>query len=259
MNQRGIAQIAAAGALTMGVLTLAGLPVASKRVEQTQYVAIRWLDVAGEFERVSSEQIETAAAPLLTDGFFALKVNELKDTIEGLPWIREAVVRKRWPDQVQLTVFEHQPLARWGQDQLVSDRGNVFHVQSPSDIAGLPKLSGPENAAERVVMFYVDLQNRLVSSGLNIDALALTERGAWTATLTDGLELIIGSEQPLVRFERFVSSIDQLGVVPGQVPERIDLRYPNGFAVTWPETTFMLEPDGGDASHESEGAHDGEG
>ncbi len=243
MSQRGIAQIAAAGALTLGVMTLAGLPVASKHVEEQQYVAIRWLDVDGDFERVSADQIQSAAAPYLVDGFFALEVTQLQAAIEGLPWIREAIVRKRWPDQVHLTVFEHQPLARWGSDELVSDRGNIFSVRSPSDIAGLPRLNGPADSAEQVVTFYVDLQNRLVASGLNIDALEMTPRGAWTATLTDGLQLIIGSERPLQRFDRFVASLDQLGVVPGNVPERVDLRYPNGFSVTWPDPIFTPEPD----------------
>ncbi len=241
MTQRGIAQITAAGVLTIGVLTMAGIPIASKQVEEQQYVAIRWLDVAGEFERVSADQIRSAAAPHLDNGFFALDLDAMRESVEGLPWVREAQVRKRWPDQVRLEVTEHEPLARWGENELISHRADVFRVQSASDIAGLPRLDGPADSAQEVVDFYAELRHRLTASGLVIEALELSPRGAWQATLTDGMQVLIGREQPLQRFERFVASLDELGVMPGRVPRRVDLRYPNGFAVSWPEQLMQEE------------------
>ncbi len=111
-------------------LTLVALPIVG--VLNGWFASDRWpvakLGVRAEFNHVSAEQIRAAAQPLLGDGFFAVKLHEVRAAVARLPWVERVEARKRWPDAIELVVFEQQPYARWGEDRLVNRRGEIFTV-----------------------------------------------------------------------------------------------------------------------------------
>ena len=193
---------------------------------------LKWIEVQGVFERVSAEQIRATTAPLLSAGFFGVDLARVRSTIEALPWVRIAEARKRWPDLIQIRIVEHEPTARWGDDQLLSKFGEIFIPHSGVRIEGLPLLQGPDDAATEMIEFYAALQDRLLGTGLDVRELYLSDRGAWRAELTGDLEIELGRHQPLVRLSRLLGALDELMLDDRQLA-RVDLRYPNGFAVNW--------------------------
>jgi cell division protein FtsQ len=71
---------------------------------------------------------------------------------------------------------------------------------------------------------------------------ALSERRAWELHLDDGYVLELGRERMEERLQRFVSAYDRsLAQLPFR-PYRVDLRYPNGFAVR--AAAFAVRPGG---------------
>ena len=215
------------------VAMLAAGALRSQRPLLDQHWPLKWIEVQGEFERVSAEQVRATTSPLLTAGFFGVDLSQIRWTIEALPWVRVAAVRKRWPDRIQIRIIEHEPTARWGEDQLVSELGEVFIAQSGVRIEGLPVLNGPADAAPQMIEFYAQLQDRLLGTGLDVRELYLSNRGAWRARLTGGLEIELGRHQPLKRMSRLVSALEVLKHDPGRKLARVDLRYTNGFAIAW--------------------------
>ena len=130
-------------------LTLVALPIVG--VLNGWFAADRWpvtrLSVQAEFDHVSAEQIRAAAQPHLGQGFFAIHLGPLRDAIAKLPWVERVEARKRWPDTVDLVVYEQQPYARWGADRLVNRHGKLFAVADAAELQGLPRLSGPTTAS----------------------------------------------------------------------------------------------------------------
>ena len=112
-------------------LSVVALPVVA--VVNGWVGAERWplakLRVHGEFKRVPAEQLQQVLLPYAHAGFFAVKLQDAQDALEQLPWVESAQVRKQWPDVLEVTLVEHKPFARWGNDRLVSEQGKLPHAE----------------------------------------------------------------------------------------------------------------------------------
>lgn len=223
----------------LGGLVLLGLfaPELSSR-----HLPLRWIEINGEFQRLSAEQIRASTAPLLRGGFFAADLNAVKTRIEKMPWVESVAVRKQWPDRIVINVTEQIPLARLSDGNLLSRKGARFSAPGAAAMQGLPELSGPVERVAEISERYLAFGRALNTTGLIIERLSLSESGSWSLHLTGGIELKLGREELDARLKRFVASYARLGVSEQRRPQRIDLRYANGFAVRWQELRAP-EPD----------------
>lgn len=216
-------------------LTLVALPIVG--VLNGWFAGDRWpvtkLAVRAEFNHVSAEQIRAAATPLLGQGFFALRLDTVRDAVAKLPWVERVEARKRWPDSLDLVVYEQQPYARWGEERLINRRGEIFSVAGTSDLQGLPRLSGPDDRLAEVLQFYADCLKEFAGSGLVIDAVSLSQRGGWRLDLASGAVLELGRDSARPRLQRFLDVWPRLAGARPAPPAYVDLRYENGFAVRW--------------------------
>jgi len=216
-------------------LTLVALPVVG--VLNGWFAGDRWpvtrLAVRAEFNHVSAEQIRAAVAPLLGQGFFAVRLDAVRDAVARLPWVERVEARKRWPDVLDLVVYEQQPYARWGEDRLINRRGEIFSVAGAGTLQGLPRLSGPDDRLADVLQFYADCISEFSGSGLVIDAVALSPRGGWRLDLASGAVVEIGREDAKRRLQRFLDVWPRLAGARPTPPAYVDLRYENGFAIRW--------------------------
>ena len=100
---------------------------------------------------------------------------------------------------------------------------------------GLPLLHGPDGRAEEVVELYHAAREQFAPAGYGVRALLLDSRGSWAMVLSNGTEVVIGSHQVRTRLARFARQLPQLLAQRHQPLARADLRYTNGFALTWAE------------------------
>jgi len=216
-------------------ITLVALPIVG--VLNGWFASDRWpvtkLDVRAEFNHISAEQIRAAVAPHLGEGFFAINLADVRTAVAKLPWVEHAEARKRWPDAIELVVYEQQPYARWGSDRLINRHGQIFSVAGSEGLQGLPELSGPDDRLDDVIQFHADCLNEFSGSGLIVNAVALSPRGGWTLTLASGASIAIGREHPRERLKRFLDAWPKLASGRNDGPAYVDLRYANGFAVRW--------------------------
>jgi cell division protein FtsQ len=156
-------------------------------------------------------------------------------------WVRDADVRRRFPDALEIRIEEHQPFARWqvgGADGdadrglLVNSFGEVFEADTD---AVLPVLSGPPNTSREVMTQWIAFGQQLdtpagSAANLRLAELHLSARRAWRVRLASGSTLELGRNDPAERLGRFVRAYP--GVAALQLANaRIDLRYQNGLAV----------------------------
>jgi cell division protein FtsQ len=93
---------------------------------------------------------------------------------------------------------------------------------------------------------YSDAKPLFLGSGLQVTRVELSARGSWNLRLSDGMEIEVGRNDPELRLQRFARLLPRLRSRDPRVLLRADLRYTNGFALTWqaakpvPSTTTPL-------------------
>ena len=218
-------------------ITLVTLPVIG--VLQGWFASERWpvrqLQVHATFRHVSAAQIRAAVAPNLGSGFFAIRLDKVRDAVAALPWIAQVEVSKRWPDALDITVVEIQPVARWGSDSLLGRDGRVFKVPDTGVVNGLPQFNAPNDRGADVMAFYRTALTDFAPYNLQVTGVDLSARGSWNLTLSNGGHVVVGGDKPDQHLARFVAALPILmrGRSDGFI--YADLRYSNGFAVRWPE------------------------
>ena len=184
----------------------------------------------GELAHVSDSDLRAAVSPHVEGSWLGADVAAMRQAVEGLAWVEGAAVRRVWPDALHIAVTEHEPLARWRDTALISVDGTLFR---PADRPlALPELSGPEGTLDEVLDAYRDWGDELAGAGLELVALRLDERRSWRGRLSSGTRLIIGRDDGSERVARLAAAWPELSRSAGAA-ERVDLRYPNGFAVRW--------------------------
>jgi len=234
--------------LTWGALGLLAYGAASWVVAQPWF-ALNSIEVKTPVAHVTETQIRLVAERQVRGTFFTVDLEHVRNSLEKLPWVREARVERRWPDTLVVSLAEHVPLARWNDNALVNEAGDVFVAALD---ARLPRLIGPEDSSAEVVAAYRRHQEVLAPLGMTIRELRLSPRRAWRLQLENGMQLALGRDQTDARLARFVALYPRLfGAQPSAsesaaqdaapvvalTPLTVDLRYPDGFAVRLPGGT----------------------
>lgn len=200
---------------------------------EPRYLPVEVVSVAGEVRRMPRERLQRTVVEHLHGGILTQDLAGLKAAVEALPWIQSASIKRIWPNRLELKVREHEPLAEWGEDALVSTAGVVFRPDPEERPRGLPRLTGPDAQAPEMVARYLDWRPRCEALGVRIVGLERNARGAWTLLTGDGFVLELGKSEVEERMARFLLAWPSLALA-GR-PARVDMRYTNGLAVVWAE------------------------
>ena len=192
---------------------------------------LKHVDVKGELKHVTREQVELIVGREFKGNFFTLDLLRARKAFEKLPWVRNVNVRRRWPDRLEVTLEEHQVLARWGNLALVNTNGEIFQAASNQD---LPVFYGPAGSEGEIAQHYYEFRQELSRIGLQPSQIIMSPRRAWEIRLKSGMELALGRDQVEARLDKFVRVYDQTLARISRPVTYVDLRYPNGFAVRLP-------------------------
>lgn len=193
---------------------------------------VKRIHIGGQFVKVTPVQLKYIAQHELSGTFFTLDINKTRAAFEKLPWVREAQVRRTWPDSLEITVSEHVAMARWGESGLISKEGRWFDAASDQP---LPVLYGPAGSEKEMIAALGNFGPVLQQAKLQPRQLWLSERRAWKMELDNGVMLELGRGPVKERLARFVEYWPRsLSAIPYHI-DYIDLRYPNGFAVKMPD------------------------
>jgi cell division protein FtsQ len=219
------------------LLVMSGLLITGVSVWQwlanTHYFPIRHVTVQSTYRHVTPEELAEVVNPYLHKSFFGLSISGLKRSILQIPWVSDAMVKRVWPDTIDIQFTEQVAVAKWWDHALMNEDGVLFFPEISFSPDGLPVFSGPVGSELQVFRTYKDMASLLAEPGLTIARVSVSDRYAWTVYLTDGTELILGREKPIRRLKRFVAVYDQLFANQTRVAESVDLRYPDGLAVRW--------------------------
>jgi cell division protein FtsQ len=221
--------------LTLGGLLLGLLGVLIHQAQDPALLPVRVVGVDGDVAHLDRQRLESAVAEAVDGSFFSVDLERIRDKLEQRPWIESASVRRIWPDTLRVRVVEQVPMAYWGDDGLLSQRGVVFRPEKLPRLNGLAVLEGEDQNASRIAREYLRMRTLLETADLRIEHLKVDARQAWRLRTESGLELNLGRRDVMPRLTRFVQLYPYLLQQTKREPEAVDLRYTNGFTVRWSE------------------------
>lgn len=211
---------------------------------------LQGITVTGEVTHHNALTLRANVAPRLSGTFFTLDIAQARQAFESLPWVRQAVVRREFPNRLKVLLQEHQAVAYWGgesESRLVNSFGEVFEANvGEVEQEALPRLNGPEREAAQVLVMYQTLQPQFAAVDLTLEQLELTARGGWRARLDSGTVLELGSGNLAAlqaRTQRFLSTLTQVTARYGRSPEALesaDLRHEDGYAIRLRGVTTLV-------------------
>ena len=197
--------------------------------------------VEGEMLHNNAVTLRANVAPHLPGNFFTIDLKDAREAFEQVPWVRQAEVRREYPNSLRVILHEHEPQAYWGPETgtaMVNTMGEVFEANvGEVEREGLPRLSGPAGSAVEVLRMYYALDPVFTAIGAPVDALTWRDRGSWLVQLDNGARIELGSGKPeevLQRTQRFVRTLPQITQQYQRTAEALeyaDLRYPDGYAL----------------------------
>lgn len=225
-----------ASSLVMAVAVALALAAVLWLVGQPVF-ALREVRMTAPLKRVSAAHVEAVIREELLGTFFTMNLDHARRALIAVPWIRTVGLRRLWPHHLEVTVEEHEPLARWNDSDLVNTRGEVFSADWNDE---LPLLAGPTGRAAEVATQYRAWSAVIAPLEMDVAEVRLSARGSWLLRATAperALILELGREEPEQRLARFVAAHSRtVGALAraGTRIEQVDLRYRNGFAVRVP-------------------------
>jgi len=242
------------------VFVLAGMALAAAAVgwlTRLPAFTLHGIQVQGDLTRSNVATLRANALPKLAGNFFSIDLSAARAAFEAVPWVRQAVVRRVWPDRLAVTLQEHQAVALWegedGNDRLVNAQGEVFEANlGDVEDEGLVRFAGPEGSAAQMLALYRQLVPVFGRIDTELRTLRLSGRGSWRAELDSGATVELGRGSPdgdvaevLVRCERFVRTLSQVAArYPHRPLEYADLRHVDGYAVRIKGVTTTTQPAG---------------
>ena len=186
-------------------------------------------------QRVDAAEVLQVIRNDVKGNFFTVDIEQLRRSLEKLPWVRGVSIRREFPNRLGMRLEEHRALARWNNTALVNQQGEVFFVGKDSAAQSgqvLPGFIGPDGTAAEVTQNYTLFDRQLAALDLQVDQIVLSPRHAWQLHLNNGMVLELGREDMQQRLARFVGVYPySLAAIQSRV-RVVDLRYRNGFAVS---------------------------
>lgn len=198
---------------------------------------------------VSASQLEQALKPAVRGSFFSTELEAVRERVQTVPWVRNASVRRIWPDRLEIRIEEHRPLALWHDGRLVNTYRELFsaNLDEAEEDGPLPQLSGPPGTEAEVVERFLGASRLIEPLGRFPVSVSMSARRAWQMQLDDGTVLLLGRERSRSIDSRIARWVDAYPTTTERLGHRagvIDMRYQNGFAV---RALAQIEPEEGEA------------
>ena len=199
---------------------------------------IKYVRTEGEFQFLSKDDVKDILQPLVMTSFFEADVQAIHSAVSKLPWVDAVNVKRIWPDAIDIKVHEKQAFARWGNDALITESGVIFLPNGNLLIQNLVTMTGPDLQQIKVLEIMKGIKTALADHSMELAEFNVSERWTWKIKLATGMQILLGQDEQLKRLKRFLKTLTVLSQKSIDGMAVVDLRYPNGYAVSWrPGTT----------------------
>jgi cell division protein FtsQ len=179
--------------------------------------------ISGNHELQNAEILD-ASGITPRDSVLFLDANAVRQRLKAVPLVRDASVRKLYPDQVVLIIDERTPHALWqidGEVSIVAADGTAIDQMRDQRFTRLPFVVG-EGANERV-KDYVKLLEAAGDFRSRIVAGVLVGQRRWNLKLNNGVDVRLPEDNPEAAVKR-LATLARENKLPDKDIIAIDLR-----------------------------------
>jgi cell division protein FtsQ len=194
---------------------------------------IKTVIVDGEYTKTPSVELQNLMTPYAKQGLFGFSAIDLKKELQQLPWVDHVIIRRVWPETLDVTLSEKQPIVLWNKTALLTTDGILFTPDQKTMPTELPQINGPDDKAITLLAAYKKMNQFLTPLHLTIQQFNVTPRNSWTIILSNQIMIIVGKEDIWNRWQQFVVLYPKVIGDNASKAVSVDLRYSNGIAVVW--------------------------
>ena len=209
-------------------------------------------DVSDQAIGASKNELLALLEEELDQGFWQVDLLKLKASLESHAWVRQAVIRRQWPNQLVIGIDEYVAVARWNDSYLLSATGDVFLPSQTAVFSHLHLLkvklidveqqqSPTRETIQQAVTWFNQFQKPLTDYGLSVVEQTQSLEGDFSLVLSNGLILVLGADQVVDRFDRFLTLLDGRLMSELDDIKVVDLRYVNGLSVRWRDSIELAQ------------------
>ncbi len=226
----------------VGVLLLAGW-VGWKELKglSADILPIKYVRIEGAFQYIAKEKIKKILFSQVNKGLYSANIHQIQKSVNQLPWIKKVRVKRIWPDAIDIKIIEQTPVVRWGVKGLLNMSGEIFVPDNIEKFNQLPVIKGPEGNQKKLFEIVQGIEVSLADQKMKLAEFNVNERRAWNIKLTNKIELKLGRNDPFNKFQRFLQTLALLGEEIVLKVKVVDLRYPNGYALTWKQGEEIID------------------
>jgi cell division protein FtsQ len=228
------------------ILLFAAGVVATQLAKDPERFPVSNVDFFGTVDYEDREALKAAVGEYIGKGFYGLDIDDVRQSVERLPWIAQARVSRVWPGRIEVRVEEHEPTARWNDDQLLSKRLALFtppQLQTDNPryrewrdvFASLPQIRGAAGRHSELLDTFRAYEQQLAVLGLTLDVLDEDQRGSQILVLSNQVTVRLGYEDRELRMQRFLDVFPRMAAKlqrgATMSATTFDMRYSNGFAL----------------------------
>jgi cell division protein FtsQ len=234
------------GLLLFGLIGIVGYEVVTNEHIRSLSIKsaslpIKYVRTEGVFQYLGKDEVKAVLQPLVLTGFFDADMQAIHLAVSTLPWVDTVTVKRIWPDAIDIKVHEKKPYARWGKDRLITEQGVIFTPKNIDRFQKLTVVAGPELQQKKVLEIMKGIKTALADQSMELAEFSDNDRGAWTIKLATGLEILLGRNEQLKKLQRFLKTLTVLKQEQVEQIAIVDLRYPNGYAVSWKPGTAEID------------------
>ncbi len=176
-----------------------------------------------------------------SDSMLTLDLDLIRARLIALPWVKDAEVRRRWPDRLDVRLVERRPAALWqhrGRVVLIDSEGVALPAADLKPFAALPLLVGADAPGQAPQLLKLVADHPPIAERLAAAVLVGGRR--WDLRMTTGETIALpegeAAATALLRF----ADLDRGTPLLGRGFRRFDLRVPDRMIVRVETETGQL-------------------
>ena len=179
--------------------------------------------------RTKTNKTELLAALQISEGdsILPLNINEIRERINKLPWIKSVRVERHFPDKISLSLVERVPLARWQKNRqlsLIDMEGDIIPRVDLARFLHLPIIIG-ENAPKlaRQILKILSKEPHLFR---RVRSVTLVSDRRWDVRLDNQIDVNLPEKNPQKAWAH-LATVEHGHSILGSEVQGIDMRLEN--------------------------------
>jgi cell division protein FtsQ len=189
------------------------------------------IKIVGNLKYIQPKKIQRLISENISSGLINSNLNTIKVFVESEAWVRSASIKRLPSDILQLQIEEQKPMMRWGNKGLISVNGELFEPKNLIQFSSMPSIFSDKKSIPMGLQ--VLTKSIVVLKKLKLDLKQINEDklGAWELQTKQGVLFKFGRKELNHRLQ-VLEKLWPSAVKKGSL-KIVDLRYPNGAAVSY--------------------------